>query len=89
MAIIKGAAGGSLVKEVSPGNYYLVGVTHGSQARMAANSIHGTSDEYPGLFVNTQHQENLDFINQWISQGAQRHDFKTLYPNNDDILYFD
>ena len=85
MAIIRGSAGGSLVKEVSPGNYYLVGINHGSPAHY----IDQTSDKYPGLFVNTQDQENLDFINQWITQSAQRHDFKTLYPNNDDILYFD
>ena len=85
MTLIAGSSGGSLVKETSPGNYYLVGVTHGGLAK----SIQHTSDEYPELFVNTQHQENLDFINEWKSRGAQRHDFKTLYPNNDNILYLD
>ena len=83
MAIIMGSSGGSLVKETSPGNYYLVGVTHGGLAK----SIQHTSDEYPELFVNTQHQENLDFINEWRSQGARSHDFKTLYPNNNYWLF--
>ena len=76
MTLIAGSSGGSLVKEVSPGNYYLIGVTHGSGARTSI----GTSDKYPGLFVSTQYQENQDFINQWISQGD---------PNSDSILYFD
>ena len=70
-----------MVIETSPREHTLVGVLHGSSL---ATCDPGNNQKVPGLFANLQHQDNLDFIKQWLPLGEY---FASQDKKDTDLFY--
>ena len=60
----------------------MVGVLHGSTLSTCVPG--GTNQKVPGLFVNLQHKDNLDFIEKWLPLGEY---FASQDSNYADLFY--
>ena len=72
-----------MVIETNPTEHTLVGVLHGSTLTTCVPQP-GINQKVPGLFVNLQHKDNLDFIEKWLHLGEY---FASQDSNDADLFY--
>ena len=63
-----GDSGTPLVIETSPLKQTLVGIQHGVRTKVPT-CVPGNNQTVTALFVSLEHEENMSFIEKWLSLG--------------------